>query len=67
MAGVIDRAKVAELVAHGTPLIEVLPANEYAEDHLPGAISIPLRQINAEAVASLDRAAGVVVYCWDAA
>lgn len=48
-----------------TQLVEVLPEQEYAEEHLPGAISIPLKSLDADAVSELDRAQPVVVYCWD--
>ena len=59
----IDQLK--ELLAGGAQLVEVLPSEEYEEQHLPGAVSIPLRQLDAETTASLDRANPVVVYCWD--
>jgi rhodanese-related sulfurtransferase len=45
----------------------VLPAREYGEDHLPGAINLPLRRIEAEAVTVLDRTRPIVVYCADSA
>jgi len=32
----------------------VLPAREYGEEHLPGAINLPLRRIEAEASQVLD-------------
>ena len=54
------------LLAAGAQLVEVLPAKEYDEEHLPGAISIPLKQLDASTVASLDRSRAVVAYCWDA-
>ena len=63
----IDRDGLRRMVAAGGQLVEVLPAEEYAEDHLPGAISLPLRRIDAEAVTVLDRNRPVIVYCWDTA
>ncbi len=48
-----------------TQLIEVLPPDEYEEEHLPRAINIPLKSLNREAVASLDPSSPTVVYCWD--
>ena len=63
----IDREEVRRLVAAGAQLVEVLPAAEYADDHLPGAISLPLRKLETEAAAELDRNRPVVVYCWDVA
>ncbi len=63
----IDREGVRRLLAGGAQLVEVLPAPEYEEDHLPGAINVPLRQIERQAGALLDRNRPVIVYCWDAA
>jgi rhodanese-related sulfurtransferase len=45
--------------------VEVLPAAEYTEDHLPGALSHPLRRLDKE-VGDLDAARPIIVYCWDA-
>ena len=67
MATLVDRDQLQELVREGAQLVEVLPAREYAEDHLPGAISIPLREVNRDAAAMLDRNRPVIVYCWDMA
>jgi rhodanese-related sulfurtransferase len=67
MAAVIDRDRLQELVAGGAQLIEVLPAKEYEEDHLPGARSIPLKKLDHEAVATLDPKQPIIVYCWDIA
>ena len=60
-----DLQTVRRLVDEGAALVEVLPDAEYAEEHLPGAISLPLKRLDADAVASLDRSRPIVVYCWD--
>jgi rhodanese-related sulfurtransferase len=60
----IDRKQVQELVARGAQLVEVLPANEYAEGHLPGAINIPLKDL-ATGAAQLRRDRPVITYCHD--
>ena len=65
MAGQIDNARVRELIGQGAQLVEVLPADEYDEEHLPGAVNIPLKQLDAESAATLDRTRPIVVYCWD--
>ncbi|TMD74539.1 MAG: hypothetical protein E6I81_00065 [Chloroflexi bacterium] len=67
VGSLIDRDQLQELVARGAQLVEVLPADEYREDHLPGATSIPLRQLNRETAATLDAQRAVIVYCWDMA
>jgi rhodanese-related sulfurtransferase len=61
----IDRFELQRLVETGAQLVEVLPKEEYEEWHLPGAVSIPLRRIDAEARERLDPARAVIVYCWD--
>jgi rhodanese-related sulfurtransferase len=58
---------VRELLDRGAQLVEVLPRDEFEEDHLPGAISLPLREVDADAVHRLDRTRPIVVYCWDSA
>ena len=61
----IDLAQLKRLLDDGAQLVEVLPAEEYDEEHLPGAINIPLKQLDAESAAQLDRNKAIVVYCWD--
>jgi rhodanese-related sulfurtransferase len=61
----IDRGELQRLMKEGAQLVEVLPKEEYDEEHLPGAINIPLRLIDEEAPKRLDRDRPVVVYCWD--
>jgi rhodanese-related sulfurtransferase len=61
----VDRDQVRRLVADGAQLVEVLPRAEYEEEHLPGAINIPLKELNRETAAQLDRNRPVVVYCND--
>ncbi len=67
MSSLIDRGQLQELVADGAQLVEVLPADEYKEDHIPGARSIPLRQLNRQTAAALHPKRPVIVYCWDMA
>jgi len=57
--------RLRELLDGGAQLVEVLPEPEFAEEHLPGAINLPLKRLDADSVAALDRAKAVVVYCWD--
>lgn len=61
----IERAEVKALIEKGVRLAEVLPAREYEEDHLPGAINLPLRKLESLARQMLDPSAPLVVYCWD--
>ncbi|CAN5129924.1 hypothetical protein BH20ACT24_BH20ACT24_18680 [soil metagenome] len=63
----IDRDGLRRLLALGAQLVEVLPPEEFAEDHLPGAINLPLRKLEEEGREILDPGRPVVVYCWDPA
>jgi rhodanese-related sulfurtransferase len=57
--------RLRKLLDSGAQLVEVLPEREYTEEHLPGAMNIPLKRLDASSVAALDRSSAVVVYCWD--
>jgi rhodanese-related sulfurtransferase len=66
-ARVVDLAGVQELLQRGAQLLEVLPREEYDEMHLPGALHIPLKELDRDRTAELiDRDRPVVAYCWDA-
>ena len=61
----IDREEVSRLGDRGAQIVEVLPREEYQQEHLPGAISLPLKEIDANAARVLDRSRPVVTYCND--
>jgi rhodanese-related sulfurtransferase len=61
----IDRDRLRRLLHGAAQLVEVLPAEEYAEEHLPGAANVPLKQLDGRTVRALDPTRPVVVYCWD--
>lgn len=61
----IDYPQLRRLLDDDAQLVEVLPAGEYAEMHLPDAVNIPLKTLDAATTAGLDRDRPVVVYCWD--
>jgi rhodanese-related sulfurtransferase len=58
-------ADVRRLIERGAQLVDVLPLGDFETDHIPGAVNIPLKQLNASAVANLDRSRPVIVYCDD--
>ena len=60
-----DRDGVQRLLADGDQLVEVLPEESYENEHLPGAINLPLKSLNGETVRRLDRERPVIVYCSD--
>jgi rhodanese-related sulfurtransferase len=65
MAHAVDRDEVQRLVGQGAALIEVLPAEEFEEEHLPRAVSLPLKVLDTGTTAHLERGHPSIVYCWD--
>ena len=61
----INRDDVQRLIENGAQLVEVLPAKEYHEAHLPGAINIPLKSLNKQSIEPLDFSRPIIVYCHD--
>ena len=60
----IGRDELRKLTAQGAQLVEVLPAEDYEWAHLPGAVGVPLKELDA-AAGQLDRSRPVIVYCHD--
>ena len=65
MPTAIFRDGLRELLEDGAQLVDVLPHEEYEEDHLPGAFNIPLKELDRDTTARLRRDAPVAVYCHD--
>jgi len=61
----IDRDGVRTFLADNAQLVEVLPADEYRGEHLPGALNIPLKKLDRNTTAQLDRTRPIIVYCHD--
>jgi len=61
----IDTDAARRLHQEGAQFVEVLGTSEYTAEHLLGAIHIPLRHLDRDALAKLDPGRPVVVYCWD--
>lgn len=65
MRRIVDRNDVQRMVEDGAQLVDVLPKQAYESEHLAGATSLPLTQLDAATVSQLDRKRPVIVYCWD--
>lgn len=61
----VTRDEVRRLTEAGAQLVEVLPRDEFDDEHLPDAINLPLKTLTAETTAQLDKSRPVIVYCWD--
>jgi rhodanese-related sulfurtransferase len=55
--------KVAREASEAITVIDARSREAYAREHIPGAISIPHRQMSAETTAGIDKKTLVVTYC----
>ena len=61
-----DTDEVQRLITEeNAQLVEVLPGTDYAEEHIIGAMNIPLKELDERAPRELDRERAVIVYCND--
>ena len=59
----VGRAELLERARNrGAVVLDVRPPDEYASGHIPGAISVPLEELE-DRLASLPRDAEIVAYC----
>ena len=66
MPTIVDRQEVQHLRdEQDAQLVDVLPVDEYDDEHIAGAINVPLKQLNATTAARLDRTRPVITYCHD--
>jgi phage shock protein E len=62
----IDRDEVRRIRAEeGGQLVEVLPPPEFADEHLPAAINVPLKELDELGPRLLERGRAVIAYCYD--
>lgn len=65
MATPIDRDELQRLRREeNAHLVEVLPEEDFEDEHLPGAINIPLKTLDRRSTASLEPSRPVIVYCY---
>ena len=61
----MDSADLREALANGEPIVVIdgRSAGDYAAEHIPGAISLPHRDISFNTTESLDKSKLYVCYC----
>lgn len=63
MPASIDREEVQRLMKEeAAQLVEVLPSQEYLDEHIEGAINLPLKRLNRETAGRLNQARPIIVY-----
>ena len=59
----ITRDEVQRLLRdEGALLVEVLPSQEYEDEHVEGAINIPLKRLDRQTTSHLDKSQPTIVY-----
>jgi rhodanese-related sulfurtransferase len=61
----VDAKQAHELIAGGVTVVDVLPAAVFVQEHLPGAVSIPLETFDPGRLDPFDPTATLLVYCFD--
>jgi rhodanese-related sulfurtransferase len=62
----IDAPEAREAAVRGAVLVDVLPRSIFDQEHLPGAVSLPLETFDPESARRiLDPQQAIVVYCFD--
>jgi rhodanese-related sulfurtransferase len=61
----IERTEVQRLAGTGALLVDVLSPSTYAKEHLPGAVNIPLRDVDRSTTGACPIERAIVVYCHD--
>ncbi len=59
----ITREEVQRLMGEeAAQLVEVLPSQEYQDEHIEGAINLPLKRLSRETASRLDISRPVILY-----
>jgi rhodanese-related sulfurtransferase len=61
----VNRDRLRQLIDQVAQLVEVLPAKQYEEIHLAGAMNIPLSVLDHSTTATLLKDRPVIIYCND--
>lgn len=61
----VGRREVQRLIEEGAQVLDALPAEDYAKQHIAVAISVPLEKFSRELIAGLDSKKATVTYCAD--
>jgi rhodanese-related sulfurtransferase len=65
MPQTVELEDVQRLVEDGAQLLDVMSRSEYEDSHLPGAVHISLKDLDAQSATQLERDRPVIAYCYD--
>ena len=61
----VDAREGEQMIADGVRTVDVLPASVFRQEHLPGAVNVPLQTFEPAQVEPFARRDPVLVYCFD--
>ena len=61
----INRDEVQRMMVAGAHLLDVRSAEDFQHEHIRGAISLPIKELDRERAAQLARDRPSITYCWD--
>jgi rhodanese-related sulfurtransferase len=61
----IGHDEAQRLIAAGAYFLDVREREGYDAERLPGAVSLPIKTLDRETTAHLDRNRPVITYCWE--
>jgi hypothetical protein len=61
----IGRGDVQRMTADGAQLVDARSGEDFDNEHIAGAVSIPVKELDRETTRQLDKARPVITYCWD--
>jgi rhodanese-related sulfurtransferase len=66
VARIIGREDVRWLIdTEGAQLVDVLGRDQYDEEHIAGAVNLPVKELDATTAQRLDPTRPVITYCHD--
>jgi rhodanese-related sulfurtransferase len=61
----IGHGEVQRLISDGAYLLDVREREGFDAERLPGAVSVPIKSLDRETTAHLERNRPVITYCWE--
>lgn len=61
----IGHREVQALIKDGAQILDALPADDFAKQHIAGAINVPLEEFSEKLISGLDSKKPTITYCFD--
>lgn len=61
----VGHREVQALIKDGAQVLDALPADDFAKQHIAGAVNVPLEEFSEKLISGLDSKKPTVTYCFD--